>query len=328
MSALTYPAVLDELGRVGDIGLPVRADPQFKEEVEQCRRWGFKIRASGDHVHLIFDREQLVPRWIQEETPPIAWENLCAKGFLRLESTNREAHKLAEQGSASGTLIYAEEQTGGRGRQGRTWHSPAGTGLYCTLIVRPKQALRFWPILTHVACIALVDAIKELAELKLFALPPEVDIKWPNDVLLSGKKCAGILLEALSDVGENAAALVGFGINIHKGSVPEDLSREAACLDEMANTMVPRRQLLVLYLKYFQICYRMFEQGRHKEVLDRWKSASSMWQGTPIFIGKGDARREAVTCGLNDLGALRVRAADGRLETLFAEDVSVSRRRA
>ena len=327
MSVLTYPTVLDDLGRVGDIGLPVRTDPQFQEEVERCRRWGFKIRSSGDLIHLIFDREQLVPLWIQEETPPIAWENLCAKGFLRLESTNKEAHTLAERGAASGTLVYAEEQTGGRGRQGRTWHSPAGTGLYCTLIVRPKQARKFWPILTHVASIALVDAIKELADQGLLALPPDVDIKWPNDVLLSGKKCAGILLEALSDGADNAAALVGFGINVHKGSVPEDLSREAACLDEMTNTIVPRRQLLVLYLKYFQICYRMFEQGRHKEVLNRWKSASSMWQDTPVFIGKGDARREAVTCGLNDLGALRVRAADGRMETLFAEDVSVSRRR-
>ena len=327
MSALTYPGILDELGRVGDIGLPVRADPQFQEEVEQCRRWGFKIGSSGDQVHLIFDREQLVPRWLQEETPPIAWENLRAKGFLRLESTNGEAHKLAEQGAASGTLVYAEEQTGGRGRQGRTWHSPAGAGLYCTLIVRPKQERRFWPILTHVASIALVDAIKELDELSLLAMPPDVDIKWPNDVLLSGKKCAGILLEALSDGAENEAALVGFGINVHKGSVPEELSREAACLDEIANTMVPRRQLLVLYLKYFQICYRIFEQGRHEEVLNRWKSASSMWRDTPIFIGKGDARREAVTCGLNDLGALRVRAADGSLETLLAEDVSVSRRR-
>ena len=225
MSILTHPAVLIDLGRVGRYGLPVRADPQFQEEVEQCRQWGFKIRSSSDRVRLIFDHEQLVPRWIQKETPPIAWEKLCAKGFLRLESTNNEAHTLAERGAPSGTLVYAEEQTGGRGRQGRTWHSPAGAGLYCTLIVRPKQAHKFWPLLTLVASIALVDALKDLAERSLLALPLDIDIKWPNDVLLSGKKCAGILLEALSNDAENAAAVVGFGINVHKGSVPEDLSR-------------------------------------------------------------------------------------------------------
>ena len=109
---------------------------------------------------------------------------------------------------------------------------------------------------------------------------------------------------------------------------PQICAEEATCLDEMASTLVPRRQLLVLYLKHFQICYLMFEQGRHKEVLDQWKSSFLDVEGRRRFISaKGKARREAVTCGLNDLGALIVRTADGRVETLFAEDVSVSRKR-
>jgi BirA family transcriptional regulator, biotin operon repressor / biotin---[acetyl-CoA-carboxylase] ligase len=327
MSKLTHPAVLTHLGQVGDMGLAVRADPQFQDEVGQCRRWGFKIRSSGDRISLIFDHEQLVPQWIEKETPPIAWERLWAKGFLRLQSTNTEARILAEQGAPGGTLVFAEEQTAGRGRQDRAWHSPAGTSLYCTLIVRPRQARKSWPLLTHVASIALVEAIKELAEHNIIAFPLDTDIKWPNDVLLSGKKCAGLLLEALWDNGANDAALVGFGINVHKGSVPGELTGEGACLDEMAHTVVPRRKLLVLYLKHFQICYLMYEQGRYREVLDQWKLNSSMWNGAPIYIGKGEARREAVTCGLNDLGALMVRTSDGKLETLFAEDVSISRKR-
>jgi BirA family biotin operon repressor/biotin-[acetyl-CoA-carboxylase] ligase len=324
---MTHPAVLNDLGRVGDTGLPLRADPRFQAEVDQCRRWGFKIQSSGERIHLAFDHEQLVSHWIQKETPPIAWSSLCVKGFLRLQSTNTEGRNLAEQGATDGTLVLAEEQTGGRGRQDRAWHSPAGAGLYCTLIVRPKQPHKFWPLLTHVASVALLETLKDLSEQKIIPFPLDTDIKWPNDVLLSGKKCAGILLEALWDDAENAAALVGFGINVRKGSVPEALSDQAACLDEMAHTYVPRRQLLVLYLKHFQICYLMFEQGRHKEVLERWKSGSSMWNGERIYIGKGQARREAVTCGLNDLGALMVRTVDGSLETLFAEDVSISRNR-
>lgn len=327
MSTLTYPAILNDLGRVGDLGLPIPADPGFRDALEQCRHWGFKIAASGDRVRLIFDHEQLVPQWLQEETPAIAWDRLRAKGFLRLQSTNTEAHVLAQRGAPAGTLVFAEEQTGGRGRQNRTWHSPPGAGLYCTLIVRPKQPHQSWALLTHVASIALVEAIKELAIQKIIPFPLEAGIKWPNDVLLSGKKCAGILLEALWYDAENDAALVGFGINVHNGSVPADLAEEAACLDTMAAACVPRRQLLVLYLKHFQICYLMFEQGRHKEVLDRWKSNSSMWNGATVYIGKGEGRREAVTCGLDDHGALIVRNSDGMLETLFAEDVSVSRKR-
>jgi BirA family transcriptional regulator, biotin operon repressor / biotin---[acetyl-CoA-carboxylase] ligase len=263
---------------------------------------------------------------MEEETPPIAWKSLDARGYLRLQSTNTEARTLAEQGAPGGTLVFAEEQTGGKGRQDRQWHSPSGTSLYCTLIVRPQQSQQFWPLLTLVASIALVQAIEELAAQNIIPFPLDADIKWPNDVLLSGKKCAGILLEALRDEAGQPAALVGFGINVHKGSVPADLDDGATCLDEMARTLVPRRKLLVLYLKHFQICYLMFEQGRHRQVVDQWKSRSSMWDGANVYIGKGEGRREAVTCGLNDLGALRVRTPDGRLETLLAEDISVSKK--
>jgi len=327
MSNLTYPAVLNDLGNAGDTGLPVSAVSHLQDALDQCRRWGFKIALSGDRVRLEFDNEQLVPQWLEAETPAAAWDRLRAIGFLRLESTNTEAHSLAEKGAPAGTLVFAEEQTGGRGRQDRMWHSPAGAGLYCTLIVRPKQPHALWPLLTHVASVALAETLRELAEKKIIPLPLNAEIKWPNDVLLSGKKCAGILLEAFWDDAKNPAALVGFGINVHRGSVPEALSGEAACLDDMAHACVPRRQLLVLYLKHFQICYLMFEQGRHRELLDRWKSNSSMWNGAPVYIGKSGARRQAVTCGLNDLGALIIRNPDGSLETLFAEDVSVSRQR-
>jgi len=325
MSELTHPAALIELGRVGDEGLPIRPDPGFREEIDLCRRWGFDIETAGDRFRLRFDDEQLISQWIQKETPPIAWDTLRAEGFLSLQSTNTQARLLAERGAPGGTLVFAEEQTGGKGRQDRTWHSPAGAGLYCTLIVRPKQPQRFWPLLTHVASIALVEALRGLWDQHVFSSPLDADIKWPNDVLLSNKKCAGILLEALWDDARSAAALIGFGVNVHEGSVPIDLTGNATCVDAMAHTRVPRRKLLVQYLRHFQICYLMFEQGRHADVLEQWKRRSSMWTGTHVFIGKGEGRREAVTCGLSSLGALMVRNADGNVETLLAEDVSVSR---
>jgi BirA family biotin operon repressor/biotin-[acetyl-CoA-carboxylase] ligase len=326
MPDLKHPAVLFELGRAGNNGLPVRSDPAFQDEIAQCRRWGFKIEISGERIRLVFDREQLVPQWIQTETPLTAWDSLFPEGFLQLQSTNTVAHELARKGAPGGTLIFAEEQTAGKGRQDRVWHSPAGAGLYCTLILRPKQSQQYWPLLTHVASIALVEAIKELWEQSGAPFPPDVEIKWPNDVLLGGRKCAGILLEALWDDAGNPAALVGFGVDVHPGSVPENLSSEAVCLDEIMGQKVPRRKLLVLYLKHFQICYLMFEVGRRAEVLEQWKMNSSMWNGAAIYIGKGEARREAVSCGLNALGALIVRTPDGKTETIFAEDVSVSQK--
>jgi BirA family biotin operon repressor/biotin-[acetyl-CoA-carboxylase] ligase len=325
MSTIKHPEILIDLGHVGDNGLPLNSEPWFQHEMELCRQWGFRLEIADGRVRLRFDHDQLVPYWIQREAPAIAWDWLRVNGFLRAESTNSEACELARQGAPHGTLIYAEEQTAGKGRKGRTWFSPPATGLYFTLIVRPVQPRKFWPLLTHAASLALVEALKALSDGNLIPHPLEIDLKWPNDVLLSGKKCAGILLETVPTGGESHAAVVGLGINVHPGSVPESLAAEAACVDEMAQTFVPRRQLLVQFLHHFQLCYLMFERGNHAELLQRWKRTSSMWDGAQIWIIEGDLRRPAVTCGLDEIGALLVRTAEGPVEAVLAGDIRVRR---
>lgn len=324
MSTLTIPAILIDLAQAGETGLPLGLKQGFLRELELCREWGFKLETADDRVRLCFDHDQLVPNWIQKETPAIAWDRISARGFLRLRSTNGEALDLAKQGAPSGTLVFSEEQTSGRGRTNRTWFSPARAGLYCTLILRPKQARKYWPLLTLVASIALVDTLRELSDRKIMPIPLDVDIKWPNDVLLAGKKCAGILLETLLNEAHNPAAVVGFGINVRKESVPASLVSEAISLDEISHTQVPRRLLLVRFMHNFQLCYLIFERGNHSEILERWKSYSSMWNGVPIWIGTGEKSRQAITCGLNEIGALLVRTADGSLETLYAESIRTS----
>jgi BirA family biotin operon repressor/biotin-[acetyl-CoA-carboxylase] ligase len=192
-------------------------------------------------------------------------------------------------------------------------------------VLRPSQPLQFWPLLTHAASVALVETLRDLSSLlKIIPRPLELDIKWPNDVLISGKKCAGILLEMMAE-GESPAAVVGLGINVRKGSVPNSLESTATCLDEMADIIVPRRQLLVRFLQNFQEFYLFFERGNHLELLNRWKAHSSMWNGTEVWIADGDTRRSAVTCGLNEIGALRVRTSEDKIETVLAGDVSIRR---
>ena len=115
------------------------------------------------------------------------------------------------------------------------------------------------------------------------------------------------------------------GINVRSGSVPDNLSEEAVCIDESAHTTVPRRKILVSYLEQFQAVYISFEKGEHVALLDRWKLHSTMWDGVRIRIEEGSRRRFVVTCGLDKIGALLVRNDEGVMETIHAGDVRIQR---
>ncbi len=327
MQDLSIPPLLTALAHEGKSGLMRSSDSRFLKELDLCREWGFKITTSKDRVFLHFDQDQLVPLWIRHETPAIAWDALRVHGFLRIGSTNDEALNQVRRGGApDGTLIYAEEQTAGKGRRDRRWLSPPGAGLCFTLVLRPKQQpMKRWAILTFAASISLFEALKELSDRKVVPKPFVLDLKWPNDLLLSGKKCAGILCEMLSAENGNDAIVIGVGVNVRQESIPKSLEGEAVCLDAVARVSVPRRQLLVSFLSHFQRWYLIFEQGKQSELLERWKCCSSMWNGVKIHIIDGDTRRTAITCGLSEDGALIVRTSEGSVERILAGDISVRR---
>jgi len=320
---IKYPFIMTDLAHVSRHGLPYSDESWFQDEMALCREWGFPLKIMDGRVRLDYDEELLVPCWIQDETPQISWNGLRVNGFLRLDSTNREAYDNAKAGAPEGTLIYSETQTTGKGRLNRNWFSAAGKGIYLSLILRPCQPLEFWPILTHVAAVALIQALNSIGREMKYPKTPDIDLKWPNDVLLSGKKCAGILLETLTPGGGNAAAIIGVGINVHKGSAPKELANDAICLDDAMCVNVPRRLMLIRFLKYFQNVYMSFQEGKFEEILERWKGFSSMWNNAPVTLIESGQTRDAVTCGLDGIGALRVRFADGIVETVLAGDVRV-----
>ncbi len=320
--SIHIPDFLNELARAGLNGASIGMDEVPRAELELCLKWGFPLRVEGDHVHLSRDADALIPAWIEQETPALSWKRLRALGYLEVGSTNEVALEEARRGAPSGTLIVAERQLAGRGRKGRAWVSPAGVGIYCTLVVRPNQPQKSWPLLTHASSVALAGALQEIAAGAASGEPVVVDLKWPNDVLLGGKKAAGILLETVT-AREDCGAVIGVGINVHPGSVPAELQESATSVGEQTAARVPRRQLLVRFLNHFQLCYDLFERGSARELLERWKECSSMWNGTDVWVQDERERRPATTCGLTDLGALRIRRPDGGEETLVAGDVTI-----
>jgi BirA family transcriptional regulator, biotin operon repressor / biotin---[acetyl-CoA-carboxylase] ligase len=314
-------------GRAGDIrrnqGLR-RTHPRQGGKPPHVLRAAAHCR-QGFMVSSAWEPDLLDPAKIIEETPAIAWGRLQVMLFDEIESTNETALQCARRGAAGGTLVVAEYQTRGRGRMGRHWISPRGAGLYFSLILRPEPATNAWPLLTHVAACALADALRALPELGLIPHALDVELKWPNDVLVAGRKVEGILLETTGAGAGKSAAILGVGVNINRLDLPADLAGKVTSLGEASGVSVPRRPLLVSFLRHFQRGYELFRHGDHTSILDRWKAYSRMWKDTPVWIVEEGRHRAAVTRGLSPGGALIVETPDGREETILAGDVSVRR---
>jgi BirA family transcriptional regulator, biotin operon repressor / biotin---[acetyl-CoA-carboxylase] ligase len=270
------------------------------------------------------DDDRLDPAGIERETPSIAWNRLSVAAFPEIGSTNDEALRRAREGAPSGLLVIAEHQTEGRGRKGRRWTSPPGSGLCFSLLVHPASPRRHWPLLSLVTSVAVARSIEDVAaSLEGIRRAVRVDLKWPNDVLLSGRKAAGILIEATDAPDGSGAVVIGVGVNVGIDSVPPGMEGSAASLSREAGVRVPRRPLLAAFLQRFQEEYLLFERGERNAILEHWKARSSMWNGVRVRVGEAGAWREATTCGLSDSGAIRVRLPDGSEQALMAADVSV-----
>ncbi len=323
MSPIPVPSILDRLARAGETGLACPVSESDRQELELCRQWGFSLQQTEKRVCLLFDQDVMVPAWIVAETPAVVWERLYVEGYFETGSTNDEALRWARHGASDGAVVYAESQTSGKGRTGRHWISPPGTGIYFSLILRPRRDPSCWALLTHVASLALARTLSEFSREGIIPRPLDVELKWPNDVLVSGRKTAGILLETTGSGGTLSAAVVGVGVNVIQAPLPDGLKGKVTSLSEAAGSRVPRRQLMVRFLYQFQIAYDLFNRGEHGRILEQWKSFSRMWSNTPVWIVEGEQAYPAVTIGLTDSGALMVRTPDGAEQTILAADVSI-----
>ncbi len=325
MPSLPVPDILNRLAHARAAGIECPKSVADRQEMAICLANGYPIRSEQGRMYLEFDHDLLVPAWIADETPCLAWAALQIEGYLETGSTNAEALSRARRGAGSGTVIYAECQSAGKGRHGRPWISPRGNGLYFSLILQPNRPPARWVLLTHVASIALVRTLRELSESAIIPRPLALELKWPNDVLISGKKVAGILLETAAFDGVISAVVLGVGVNTGTAGLPPELSDLATSVSLEAGIQIPRRRLLVRFLYHFQIAYEFFQNGRDAQILDEWKNLSHMWKDTAVWILQNGERRPAVTAGLTDTGALRVRNFVGDEEVILAGEVSIRR---
>jgi len=239
--------------------------------------------------------------------------------LLETGSTNDGARQLAEQGAPEGTLVLAEEQTRGRGRLGRSWLSERGAGIYASILFRPVLKPRDAAVLTLVAAVAGSEAIEHASGLN-------ADIKWPNDLLLSGRKCCGILSEMQAERDDIRYVVVGIGINVNHSLFPEELGQRATSLRIEGKQTYSRVALLCEFLLRFELLYDDLQRGNLATVLQRWVDRSTFAFGKQVTVDLGSGRKlEGQTAGMSESGNLKVKLADGHVEEVISGDIVVWR---
>jgi BirA family biotin operon repressor/biotin-[acetyl-CoA-carboxylase] ligase len=238
--------------------------------------------------------------------------------FFKVDSTNRVALELAQAGEAEGAVILSEEQTAGRGRAGRSWHSEKASGIYVTLILRPRLAPVQAPLLTMMAGLSARSAVQAVSGL-------EVDLKWPNDLLVNGKKVGGILTEMLAEPNQVRYVIVGIGLNVNQEKFPAELANVATSLRVSSGKPQSRLELLTLLLREFETDYNRFMREGSASIIERFEALSSYARGKRVRVASGDDVFVGMTAGLGPEGLLKVRREDGQVVTVIAGDVTEAR---
>lgn len=284
---------------------------QLKEEgyqVEAVRNKGYRIIESPD----VLTREELAVQ-IGDATRWAGQEIVC---FTETDSTNVRARKLGENGAAHGTLVVAEQQTAGRGRRGRGWESPAGSSIYMSLLLRPEFLPNKAPMLTIVMAYSVATALREQTGL-------DFRIKWPNDIVLNGKKVVGILTEMSTEIEYINHVVIGVGINVNTEAFPEEICATATSIRRESGKIWRRAELIAAILRQFEVQYERFVKEEDLAYLREAYDAVLVNCNREVrILGEKDGYR-AVALGIDDQGELLVRKEDGTVTSVYAGEVSV-----
>ena len=234
--------------------------------------------------------------------------------FDSLASTNTEAARQAASGASEGLVVVAREQTEGRGRMRRAWASPRDAGLYFSIVLRPRLASDEWPLLTLMTALAVADALREACDLR-------IDIKWPNDILVDGRKVCGILAETC-ETPRGRACVVGIGVNLSRDAYPPELRESATSVEEATGAKTSSDSLIEALVRAIGARYaRLQSMAGAGATLREWCAHSSYAEGKRVRVSLEAEQFEGVTRGLETDGALRVETDDGEIKVVRAGDV-------
>ena len=244
------------------------------------------------------------------------WAGKTILHETQMDSTNEEAKRAGNVGAEHGTVYWADVQTAGKGRRGRSWYSQATGNLYFTILLKPQVPPDKASMLTLVMAYAVAKAVREYTGL-------EAQIKWPNDIVVAGKKICGILCEMKLNGTQLDYCVAGVGVNVGIQEFAEDIRDKATSLEEQCGRQIDRERLLQVILGWFE---RGYEEFLHCEDLSFLREEYNAWlvnQNRQVRVLEPQGEYEGVAKGTTSTGELLVEATDGKVEKVYAGEVSV-----
>lgn len=284
--------------------------------IKKLREEGYEIEAVTNRGYRLTNPETMYNKRELEQGLKTKTMGQTIYFYEETDTTNNRARELALEGAPEGTLVVAEKQTAGRGRRGKVWESPLGTGIWMSLVLRPQIAPAEASVLTLLCGLATAEAIE--AETGLSA-----GIKWPNDILINRKKAVGILTEMDCEMSEVHFVIPGIGINVNTASFPPEIAEIATSLYLECGKTVSRRRLVHKVLERLEEHYETFlRTGSFAAMLEDYRKHCITLGKEVHVLGREPFFAEALD--ITPEGELLVRRADnGKEEVVFSGEVSI-----
>lgn len=286
--------------------------------INQLKEEGYEIEAVSNRGYCLKSAPDLTSP--EEITSRLTtdWAGRTVYHFGETGSTNIDAKRLADEGAPHGALVVADTQTMGRGRRGRGWESEdAGKAVYMTLLLKPQFSPEYASRVTLLMAMAVTAALEEVCE------GQSVQIKWPNDVVINGRKACGILTEMSAEPGYIHHVVIGTGINVNQSSFPKEIEQTAASVLRETGKMQPRALIIARVMFFFEQYYECFVQTHDLSALREQYEAHLAGIGREVRVLDPKGEYTGVSKGITDSGELIVEKEDGTRVEVYAGEVSV-----
>ncbi|MCI9076959.1 MAG: biotin--[acetyl-CoA-carboxylase] ligase [Dorea sp.] len=284
--------------------------------MEQLKAEGYQIEAVRNRGYHLEKSPDVLGEAEIKSLLNTSWAGCDVLYFPETDSTNTRAKRLGDEGAVHGTLVAADRQTGGKGRRGRRWESPAGSSIYMSILLRPDIPPDQAPMLTLVMAQSTAEAIR-------IRTGEEALIKWPNDIVINGKKVCGILTEMSTEIQWINHVVIGVGINVNTEYFPEELTETATSIYLESGGKQQRSGLIAEVLKQFERYYAMFLETGNLSAMQEEYNRLLVNRDREVKVLEPGNEYNGYAIGINETGELLIRTEDGQIREVYAGEVSV-----